>query len=531
LVRERMTIGRSPEATVCLPSDTVSRFHAELFCDPFGRWWIHDLKSHNGTRVNGARVGEAVLRSGDVVEVGQFTLRLRQPNAGADTIWTTTQDTVAVSDAGTGTITTLSQGAVPKIAASHLSMLLEFGRQLMSIEQADERLRGLCGLLVSPTFNGMAAVAMRLSKDRPDDPPEMLCQPQARPDHQNWKPYVSKRVIEMIRFRNEPVLASNAVQGPVDVELSMAAEVMALSAMACPLRSDDRTLDLVYVVLPPEYGTREWLALASLAVAEFQKVEFSWAARRQAQANALIERELEQARQIQMRLIPQEVKVAGLDVAIGFEPCRCVAGDYVDVVAMPDGRTLLTVADVCGKGLHAALVAATVHSLVHAGLRTGAGLADLMQNLNEYLCEYLPENSFVTMVTAVVDPRTGEIECVNAGHPAAMIFDPGGEVRQLQSAANLPLGLAARPVQVQRERIASGQLLAMFTDGLTDLEDPTGRKVGVPQLEAHLRSVYASAAGLSAGQVADRLKGFLQEVLAGSLPADDCTFLLARRMP
>jgi serine phosphatase RsbU (regulator of sigma subunit)/pSer/pThr/pTyr-binding forkhead associated (FHA) protein len=578
----RLAFGRAADAQVRLVADTISRYHAELFCDDFGRWWVHDLGSHNGTRLNGRRVSESILRPGDAIEIGPFAIRLHLAVSAVETTRGSSQRPVSISDAKSGPITSLGEGAVPKIAATHLSRLMAFGRQMMDVPESADRLRGLCRLMIGDEFGGWSAMVMRIRKDLPGDlsgvasakpealakpePPEMVCGPESRPEHQRMKPYVSRSVLEAVRQRGEPILASNAAQESVDVEMSLPGAVTALSALACPLNSGS-TMDLLYVVLPPQFGTREWLALASLAVEEFQHVEATWAACRQAEANAAIEQELEQARRIQMRLVPQAVSVAGWDVALEFTPCRWVGGDYVDVVPMPDGRTLLAVADVCGKGLQAALVAATVHSLVHASLRTGVGLADMMRILNEHLCEYLPENSFVTMLVAAVGLPAGnaqpgaavpggtaalrgtaapgcacggEIECVNAGHPPLMVVAPDGQVRQCEAGGHLPLGFGPISFQSCREPVARGDLLAMYTDGVTDIAGVTGEKVGLKHLGEQLASAYACGAGgaarreplgrATAREVAERLKAYLQQVQGGSLPVDDCTYLLARRL-
>ncbi len=152
-----------------------------------------------------------------------------------------------------------------------------------------------------------------------------------------------------------------------------------------------------------------------------------------------LEKELDRAREMQRRLIPVSPSIPGLDLAIGFEPCRWVGGDYADVVALPDGRAFLTIADVCGKGPQAALVAAGVHGRVHAGLDAGADLAAVMHGVNRYLHGFLPGDSFVTMVAAALDPATGDMEIVNAGHPAPVILDAAGAARELAAGLNPPI--------------------------------------------------------------------------------------------
>jgi serine phosphatase RsbU (regulator of sigma subunit) len=343
-------------------------------------------------------------------------------------------------------------------------------------------------------------------------------------------PHVSRGLLRTALVRGEPALASNVPAGLVDVQLSLSAAVQAMAALACPLRADEQAMDILYVVLPPEFGTSEWLALASLAAEGFSRAELAWAGSRQAQAYARIEAELARAAEIQKGLLPRDLAVPGLDVAIRFDPCRWIGGDYVDVVPMPDGRTLLAIADVCGKGLQAALVAASVHSMVHASIRAGAGPVALMNGLHEHLAEYLPGGSFVTLLAAAASPRTGDLEVVNAGHPPAVIVDPRGGARWLPSAVNAPLGIGRQPFQAQAERVMPAQVLAMFTDGISDLAIGPNRRLGVKWVGDQVGSICSAARGACAGDVAERLAAEIARILAGALAEDDRTLLVARRV-
>jgi serine phosphatase RsbU (regulator of sigma subunit) len=530
LVADRYVVGRVADAHIRLESELVSRSHAELLRDPFGRWWIRDLGSHNGTLVSGTRVKERMLRLGDVIEIGPFTLRLTGEEDLRDSRGMGTAAPVPIVDETTTSTTGLADLQPPRLAASHLSKLMAFGRRLIEVESADQRLRLLCDLMVSADFRGQWVAVLRLRKDAPDEPPRMLCEPAVGPDLEDRRPHISRGLLRAVLARGEPLLASNLPVGPVDVQLSLAASVQAMSAMVCPLRADAKVLDVLYIILPPQFGASEWLALAALAAEEFGQAEFAWASSRQAQAYARIEADLEQAAGIQKRLIPRDLSAPGLDVAIRFEPCRWIGGDYVDLVPMPDGRTLLAVADVCGKGMQAALVAASVHSLVHASVRTGAGPVGLMEVLNEHLAKHLPASSFVTLLAVAAAPGAEDLEIVNAGHPPAVIVDRAGGVRWTASGTNLPLGLGTDPFQAQAERLAAGEIMAMFTDGVTDLQAARRRRLGIPWIGEQIRSIYAAGGVVAADDVAERLAAEVQRVLAGGLADDDRTFLLARRV-
>jgi serine phosphatase RsbU (regulator of sigma subunit) len=526
LTESHVVIGRIPGVQLLLDHHTVSRRHAEMFCDPFGRWWIRDLGSTNGTIVNDESVLERVLQPSDRIAIGDFMISFfldPQPDTRAN------RGPLPIEDDKPTAIRTLLDFDPPRIAAEHLRTLLEFSRRLIGVEGADERLDALCQLMIRSDFHGTLAVALRLK----DGVSTMISRPyRPGPVVETGQPYLSRRVLATVRETREAVLAGNLVSHPgsgASVELTMSRDVMELWVIACPLRCADDEIDLLYVTLPPDCGSVEWLSLFALAAEVFQQSEAAWAARRHAQAHAAIERELETARQIQRALLPRRLDFSDLDVSVGFEPCKWVGGDYVDAVPMADGRVLLAVADVCGKGLQAALVTSSLHTMVRATADGNASLPELMERLNRHLCEWLPTHSFVTMVAAALDPRTGAIECVNAGHPPVLIVDRDGEVRHLQSAVNPALGVAAATMEAERGLLLLGDVLAMYTDGLTELRDASKEMLGQERLAQGFGQICAALPGAGSAEIAAGLTRMLEEFRGDQLPEDDRAFLLARR--
>src|SRR5438309_981503 len=125
-------IGRATDAQIRLDRGTVSRQHAEVLCDPFGRWWIRDMGSRNGLILGGRRVTERAIRDGDQFQVGDFFVTFRvsgveEETADHPTVGHTQVIPVSDHDSPAG-ISTAQDLETPKIAASHLSRLLETGR-------------------------------------------------------------------------------------------------------------------------------------------------------------------------------------------------------------------------------------------------------------------------------------------------------------------------------------------------------------------------------------------------------------------
>lgn len=535
-------IGRAAEAQIHLDRGTVSRQHAEVLCDPFGRWWIRDLKSRNGVVYAGRRVDERAIRNGDVFQVGDFSLRFRLPDAdetdttrdkgGDHTTFVPVSDQDAAID-----ISTARELGSPKVAAEHLSMLLETGRQLMEIEESESRLTHLLQLMLRPEFKGTCAMALRAQSGRLESP-VALVPTQTVTGHGGNRVPVSRSLLKSALERKSPVMAGNAGGGSVHgdmVEMSIISSVRPMCAVACPLRLPgtdglpDGAIDLLYVVFPPECATGEWLAIAALATEQYRLSESAWVARRDALDHAAVERDLEQARQIQMQFLPKGLSVPGLEVAVGFQPCRWVAGDYTDAMLLADGRIFLAVADVCGKGLAAALVASSIHTLVRAMLDDGDSLDRVMNRLNRHFVRYLTDGRFATMACAIVEPDSGTVQYANCGHPPVFIVGRGGKARDLPTGSNLPLGVDSETIVLSEDRLESGDLLAMYTDGLNEARTVTGEMLGIERVREQFCTVREACEAFPVAEACKQMVAWMDSISGGRLQDDDRTYLLARR--
>lgn len=526
----RMVIGRADHVPVCLPEQTVSREHAEMFSDPFGRWWIRDLGSRNGTIVNGKRTEEHLIEPGDTIQIEQFTITLnldgparQRPRTGRSSIG------VTLSDMDSANVARLADFESPKIDASHLTMLTEFAGNLLSTEDPDARLEALCKLMVGKEFSGNAAMALRISLTDEKAEPEVIRDPiHAKNWRSDEQPYISRTMLRNVRESNAPVIASNVSAGGKDVvEISLASNVVEMAAVMCPLRRESQTMDVLYVTLPGAYGTGEWLSLAALASRQYEQAEEVWEARDRAEQQAVIEKELLRAQQIQMSLIPRDATPRGLDIAIGFEPCRWVGGDYVDVVELPDGRQFVTVCDVCGKGMQAALITACLHTSVHMNAQAGLPLPQFMKSFNDYLCDTLPDESFVTAICLMIDPATGAMELCNAGHPPGMIAFTGPAVKHLESAQNPPLGYLPVDFELQQATLEPGEVLALYTDGYTEMNNEDKDMLGIEGVDDCLKRSYAESESIAT--LGDRFKQSLTAYQGNAPAMDDLTFILLRR--
>jgi serine phosphatase RsbU (regulator of sigma subunit) len=184
------------------------------------------------------------------------------------------------------------------------------------------------------------------------------------------------------------------------------------------------------------------------------------------------------AQQIQKTLHPEKLEeLAGYEMEVFYQPYRAVGGDYFDVIELPGNRTLLAVADVSGKGMAAALLAANIQALVRSLVTVEAGPEALARQINKHLSRYTPSNRFATAVFILLSRDSGELVFVNAGHNAPFVYCDG--LITSLGATGMPMGLRSNAeYETGRASIPVGGSLLIFTDGLTDSipgDDPEDR--------------------------------------------------------
>jgi len=220
------------------------------------------------------------------------------------------------------------------------------------------------------------------------------------------------------------------------------------------------------------------------------------------------------ARQIQQTLTPAEVdKFPGYKVETFYKPLREVGGDYFDVIELAGQRTLFAVADVSGKGMPAALLAANIQALVRSGASFETDLLALAGQINRHLCRYTPSDRFATAVFIALSRDSGELTYVNAGHNPPIVCDSGSATAL--EATGMPLGLFLDAVYEARTALLPpGGALLVFTDGLTD-------SISGENAESRLRDALADSSG--------KTMQILKSLVDPHFTADDVTILLVKR--
>lgn len=239
-----------------------------------------------------------------------------------------------------------------------------------------------------------------------------------------------------------------------------------------------------------------------------------------------LKNDLEIAREIQYAMLPQATYDSPALEAFGLtRPANTVGGDFYDVLPLPDGRLVLTLGDVAGKGSPAALLMALLLAMFRTLVDEGLDAAELAARLNVQIHRHAPASRFITLFLATCDPATGRLVYVNAGHMPALLRRRDGAFERL-TGGGIALGMFANSAYEAHEiTIEPGDTLVMYSDGVTEAENHKG----LPFEEAGLESVVGADAGGSSEQLARAILRAVESHAQETYLADDLTVLVARR--
>lgn len=332
-------------------------------------------------------------------------------------------------------------------------------------------------------------------------------------------PWEAEAFWELLASLDGPLRIDPAVNGPL-AERKLDAIV--------PIRKDSVTHGFLGIGARPngQPVTDDELAFAAaLANQAIISLENAWLFEETVEKRRM-EEELAIASAIQRKLFPKQLpEIEGYELAARSTPTRHVGGDYYDAIDLGDGRTLIAIADVSGKGTPASLLM----SNVQASLRVLAGpsmdLARDAARINELLYANTDFNKYATMFYGVLEAATGRFTYVNAGHNPPYLLRASGEIETL-TLGGLPIGLMPAMSYEQGEvELGVGDLLVLFTDGVTEAVDAEGDEFGEAKVE-ELSRAHATA---GAEAVLDAIANAVAEFSRGLPQADDITMVVVKR--
>jgi sigma-B regulation protein RsbU (phosphoserine phosphatase) len=529
--RDRLVIGRHPGCDIVLESAAVSRQHAEVTRSD-GDIWITDLRSRNGTAVNGRQISERQrLQDGDEVVVGDLRLLFVAVPGGGPGSDDDVIETDESSDLSDNLI--VSQVAIDRRGETAgrpeamLRAVVDLRRAIGGSLTLDEVLpRLLAGLLsIFPhAARGFAFLPDPLSRRLVLRARHFRGRPQTGPLR------LSLSLVERVARSRTAILSSDAaadsrLAGHESIVISRIRSIMCVPVV-------DSRGDLLAVLQVDSADIEAGFTAADLELLVSIADEAAHAVQQALDHEERISREqlnrdLELAHRVQQGLLPAcPPALDGYEVFDHYDSAHHVGGDFFAYVPLANGTLAFVLADVSGKGVSAALLMAAVSSDIRYCLASDADLGRAVGRINENFLRGGWEDRFATLLVAVLDPAIHRLTLCNAGHLPALLRDAKGAVRHVAGdLGGLPLGMAPgveyRTCTVDLE---PGDLLVLCTDGITEALD---HELGCYGLERLAKVLEKPAGGID--EVGRRILADVEKHAAGQPRSDDVCLVCFRR--
>jgi serine phosphatase RsbU (regulator of sigma subunit) len=527
LDRDRITLGRSSSNQLCYPDDAgLSRQHLALQRNN-GEWVVEDLNSKNGTLINGRRVEKSTaFNPGDRISAGHLTIEFAESGGAAHTVvfvehgesFSNTSTTVVANlDSVLGPQTDDPNKTYVMQGSPQMRALIRAGRELAGHRPLEELFQVIMDLSVEAVMAGRG-VLMTLEGDK-------LEVRAARGE--GFK--ISSTVRDRVLREKASLLVRDAQLDQALREHMSIVEQKVRSMIAVPLQTNDRVIGLIYLDSPHmirEFSREDLNLLTVMANVAAIRIEHARLNEIETTKRAMA-KEMEQAAQIQQRLLPERPPtVAGLELAGKTAACRTCGGDYYDFLSFADGQVAVLVGDVAGKGLPAALLMSSLQARVQVLFEEPENLAKKVERLNKAIAANCPDNRFITFFMGVLDPKTGELVYTNAGHNPPVLVRAAGGFDLLSEGGGMILGiLPIATYKESRTTMQPGDVLVMFTDGVTEAVNPAGDDYG----EARLAELVVRMKDNSVAEIVDAIHADVATYTEGAPAADDITVVVTRR--
>ncbi|HSU24791.1 MAG TPA: GAF domain-containing SpoIIE family protein phosphatase, partial [Pyrinomonadaceae bacterium] len=407
-----------------------------------------------------------------------------------------------------------------------LGLISKVGVALLSASGLDETLNQVASLVFEAVPAERVIIMLRDEKI-PGEMKVMVARERGK-DEPISEVRISRTVMDEVLKNGKSVLTADAQHDPRFASQTIALQGIR-SVLAVPLSVDERNIfGLIYADSPTwetTFSEEHLNILTTLASVASIRVENATLLEERFQRERM-EHELQLATEIQQRFQPSAPPIVdGYQFqGISFS-CYEIGGDYYDFITRPDGRMMIALGDVSGKGTAAALLMSSLHAAIHAQVTTTRDIADTIRSVNQYLADNTPTNRFVTLFMAELEPHTGHLRYINAGHNPPLIGRANGSIAQLGS-GGFPLGIMpGADFEVGETRLDPGEALVVYSDGVSEAVNPKDEEFGMARLEDVVRrNLKASAAGLR-DKVESALSAFTQTAPAN----DDITLVIVKR--
>ena len=527
LVSSEILIGRKGDADIVLASQNVSRHHAKIVKMAEG-FFLQDLASTHGTFVNEERVEHHILKHGDTISLGKSPTELQYLVGEAPVANPQRADTTRIFEKSL-----MDLGVVLPSGFSDLekiSCILDFQYQWEQLFTPDAAFQKILESALKISGAERGYIMVREGSDfgysagldsRGRNLSRVLFQ-------------TSHTVVGDVVAKTAPVFMVEGLDNKYKEQASIVA--MHLRAIAClplmgiPSQADTPSiLGVLYLDSTKKMHSLSGLdqkILGKLAVEAgnvLERVEMI----KSIEQRKKLEQELALAEETQRSLLPQSLpQTENLRICAFSKPTRYVGGDFYDVVEMGNGDLAGVLADVSGKGVSASLLSSMMLGCLQMQLRAGIETEEALNRLNRFLCEKTSSSRFVTMFLFTLNSE-GTGQFISAGHNPAYLYRAGTDKIEELDSNNMIVG--AFPFETYKAAplvLNKGDVLVIYSDGLTEAENPDGEMLG----EELVKGVIRKEASSGSKHLEQKLFETIQIFTGGRSQTDDITIMIVERV-
>ncbi len=519
---ERTVMGRHPHCEVVFDNAAVSRQHAQIL-EGHGSFFIEDLHSRNGTFVNGEEVdGRVQLRHGDQLRICDVILKFDEfhddtsPGPLIPPTDHSPDDPPVVETLDESRIYILPEPSIePAFDSSTVRRKIAAGRgdEQRSVVNPDVKLKAILEItralgrelevdqvlpkMLATLFNIFPHADQAFVLLQEGDSEKLKVKAtKARHGSEAEAVAVSMTVVRYVMQSGESILSENLVDDSRFNKSTALSRMNVKSMMCVPLvDEEDKPIGVIQIVTRDQnidFNDDDLDLLESLASQASLAIQNARLHEEAVERRAL-ERDLEFATQVQMGFLPKSrPKIPNYAFSDYYEAAQRVGGDYFDYVQLPGGKLAVSIGDVAGKGMPAALLMARLYSATRYQLLSYSSPGEAITKLNTEIASSGLGHRFITFLTIVIDPQQDLLTIVNAGHLTPLLRKKNGTVIPIgKEESGLPLGILGDTVyQEVTVPIEPGDMMVSFTDGITEAMDD-GRKIyGRQRLEKLLAGPF-----------------------------------------
>ncbi len=527
---ERCVMGRNPDCAVVIPVTSVSREHAQIVRVQ-GRFYIEDKQSRNGTFVNNQQIAtRTVLKNNDRIRICDFIAAFLDAQQNGEEVEDDESDGPSTVEA---MLSHTSHMLLETQPIEKLRTLLDISGNLSKTLQLDTLLPKIADSLFLLFRQADRCFLIQTAEGSDRLMPRVV---KTRRAQDESTARFSRSIVRRCLESAQAFLSDDASRDD-RIQLSQSVvDFRIRSVMCAPLsRADGKAFGVIQLDTQDRSKkfTQEDLKLlcgvanqASIALENARLID-------DAVKEERLKRDLKLAHDVQLSFLPKPPwpKVPGYDLGAHYEAAQQVGGDYYGFIPLPSGKVAVSIGDVAGKGVSAALMMAKLSSDTRYCMLTEADPARGVSKLNDLLYEVTSQaDRFVTFALVVIDPATHQLTLVSAGHPSPLVYRPGATsfpAAMPKDVSGLPLGIAEGfAYDACKIALQPGESLLLFTDGVDESLDVKGVPFDMKGIEGALRG----AGRVSAQGLVDTVVRAVKQHAAGRDPHDDITVVALGRL-